>query len=215
MNNKGKDIGGKKFGRLTVIEFAGKKYRKNLWRCRCECGKETITTASHLLSGHTKSCGCLAKEKSIIASKIANAKHGMRKTVIYRIWANMKARCLNPKDQHYYAYGKRGIKVCDRWVNSFQNFMVDMGLPPKGTSLDRIDVNGDYCPENCRWANNKIQANNRRNTIYLEFKGVIKPLAIWADELKINPDTLACRIFRSGWSIEKAFTTPIRKRRVA
>lgn len=207
----GKDIAGRKFGRLTAIKLTGKQNRKNLWLCRCECGKETIVTASHLLAGHTKSCGCLASENAAKASKIKNTKHGLHKSRIYRAWINMRARCLNPKEQHYPDYGGRGIKICQRWLNSFKNFLDDMGAPPEGTSLDRIDVNGDYCPDNCRWASNEVQANNRRNTVYLEYQGKTKPLSVWAKEMKIKRDTLSDRIFRSGWDIEKALTTPTKR----
>ena len=210
--NAPKDLSNRKFGRLIAIRIVGRKNRKSMWLCKCECGKETIVSVSHLLSGHTKSCGCIKNENIALVGKTINKRHGFRYTKIYRTWVNMKARCLNPKEQHYPLYGGRGIKVCDRWLNSFENFLIDMGNPPVGTSLDRINVNGDYCPENCRWASNKEQANNKRNTVYLTFRGVVKPLTIWAEEKNINQSTLACRIFKRGWSVEKALTTPVRKR---
>lgn len=139
-------------------------------------------------------------------------KHGFSNTTIYYIWANMKYRCLNPNDKSYRYYGGRGIKVCDRWLdkeNGFINFLTDMGLrPSSGHSLDRIDPTGNYCPENCRWATYKEQANNRTNSHIITFNGKTQPLLNWAEELGIGYEKLFSRLYDYKWDIEKAFTAP-------
>ena len=138
--------------------------RYTMWSCRCDCGKKVKVKAFHLKSGHTKSCGCLRKE----IAKIGKHKitHNMSKTPEYKAWNNMKNRCNNPNNKDYKDYGGRGIKVCDHWLESFENFYSDMGdkpFPKILYSIDRVDNNGDYTPENCKRTTQKQQANNRRN----------------------------------------------------
>lgn len=165
------DETGNKYGMLTVVERdnrprkATKSKPKTYWMCECECGKITSVQAYNLRSGNTKSCGCI-KRKS--ASRI-NVKHNMSRLddgVIrpeFNAWVGMKTRCYNKNRPEYERYGGRGIKVCDRWLNSFENFYNDMGARPSPKhSIDRIDVNGDYEPSNCRWANDTIQSRNQR-----------------------------------------------------
>lgn len=149
---------GKKYGRLTVIRKVPNKGRDRMYRCLCSCGNVVEVSSGHLGSGHTKSCGCLARER---ASK-ASTKHGKSKTRTYRIWQNMISRCYNQKIEAFKSYGLLGTKVCDRWRTNFSNFYNDMGPAPKGCSIDRIDTRESYKPSNCRWASSGIQARNRK-----------------------------------------------------
>jgi len=135
-----------------------------------------------------------------------NVTHGRYRSLSYRTWDNMLQRCRNSKYPKYYDYGGRGIKVCERWLK-FENFLADMGERPEGKSLDRIDVNGDYEPGNCKWATRKEQGSNRRDSI--PFQGQSQSLLAWAEELGISYAALHCRITR-GWSVEKAFSTPVK-----
>lgn len=155
------DIVGKQFNYLKVIEFVGmNKHKKKLYKCLCtKCGNEKIMVGSAVKNGYSKSCGCLNRE----VTKKKNYKHGMSKTLIYNKWKGMKARCYNENYEHYHAYGGRGIKMCDEWKNDFMSFYNDMGdIPFEGAELDRIDTNGDYEPNNCRWVSHKENSNNRR-----------------------------------------------------
>ena len=160
---KVKDLTGLVFGRLKVLSFAEKRNTKAFWLCRCECGKEKIIKGSSLLSRQNPSCGCL-----IGKSNIKNKQNINGILPEYGIWKNIKSRCYNPSVKGYKNYGARGIKVCDRWINSFDNFMDDMGARPSlKHSIDRIDNDGNYEPNNCRWATNTEQANNRRTNVLL------------------------------------------------
>ena len=202
---------GDKFSKLTVIGFVGvNKKKKRVWLCRCECGKEIQVHTEKLTSGHTKTCGCTRIQNIVNAIKISNTKHGMKGTKEYVAWSEMKQRCTNPNAQQYKNYGERGIKVCDRWLNSFENFYADMGKAAEGFSIDRIDVNGDYCPENCRWADYETQQYNRRDTVKITFNGITENLLYWSKRTGISTRNLYER-FRRKWSAEKILTTPIRR----
>ena len=155
------DLSGQKYGRLTVLSFAGrdKTTSKLLWKCRCDCGNEAIVKGNCLRTGNTESCGCYGREQ---ASK-ANYKHGhSQRTRTYNSWVSMKDRCYYTKHKDYALYGGRGITVCPRWRRSFLNFLEDMGERPPNKTLDRIDNDKGYCKSNCRWSTPQVQVMNRR-----------------------------------------------------
>lgn len=157
------DLKGETFGRLKVIEMDSIQNYKVRWKCICDCGNPKIVLAGKLRSGETKSCGCLRDE----LSKQRRTTHGQnikkRKSVEYNTWCSMKERCHYEKAENYYLYGGRGIRVCDRWINSFEKFLEDMGKRPSSKhSIDRIEVNGNYEPLNCKWATSEEQSRNKR-----------------------------------------------------
>lgn len=154
---------------LTLIQAKVKKDSSRNYHSlyRCFCGNEKIIADFHVRLGHTSSCGCLARQLSIERGRIQGLKnktHGMTRTREHNSWCMMKSRCDNPNNNRYFIYGGRGIIYCEAWT-SFQNFYADMGIRPLGTSLDRIDVNGNYEPSNCKWSTAKEQANNRRKSV--------------------------------------------------
>lgn len=168
-----KNLSGRKFGKLNVIEIDKlRTARKTYWLCVCECGNTKSVRSDCLQNGNVSSCGCLKKETDRI-NLIKNHGHKMSNTRIYHVWQGMKNRCLNEKNNSYKNYGGRGIKVCDEWVNSFENFYewsISNGYK-NNLTIDRIDNNDGYDPNNCRWVNNEIQANNRRSNVIVEHNG--------------------------------------------
>lgn len=203
------DLAGQKFGRLLVIENVGKnKWKNRQWLCQCDCGKKSVVTTSNLNSGTTISCGCFNREKSTIHGHYKNNKE----SPTYTSWNHMMDRCKNPKHLHYHRYGGRGITVCKRWIK-FKNFLEDMGERPEGLTLDRRNNDRGYYPKNCRWATNIQQNRNRRNNVLITFNNRTKCLPDWAEEFGIDCERLRQRISVLNWSIEKALTTPVAKRR--
>lgn len=203
-----KPIIGKKFGKFTVLEKVD-TLDSSQYLCVCDCGNTRICQRSSLISGKHKSCGC-----SIDYTKSKLYKHGLSHSRIYGIYISMKDRCKNVRSKYYKNYGGRGIKVCDEWNNDFLNFYnwaIENGYK-EDLTIDRIDVNGKYEPSNCRWITNKEQQNNRTDTVSIEFNGQIKNLTQWAKELGIKRETLETRLHQRKWSVEKAFTTPVRRR---
>lgn len=192
------------YGRLTVIGRAANKNGRPVWRCHCACGKIHDVAATSLASGNTKSCGCISVERP------PRLRHGLARngqvSKTYMVWGSMHARCSNPKDKSYERYGGRGIRVCERW-QVFDNFLADMGEKIDGTSLDRIDNNGPYAPENCRWASLKTNGRNKRNNRIMRLGDELKTLSAWADESQITQQHLRSRL-RDGWPLELAVTTP-------
>jgi hypothetical protein len=205
------DRTGKKFGRWTVVEFAGfsvppsdKTKRRSLWKCVCECGSKSVVSVKVLQDGSSQSCGCLQKER---VSKSAST-HRMSKTSLYKVWTAMKRRCTNPSDNGYRLYGARGITVSQRWLDSFEAFAADMGQRPERASLERIDNSRGYEPGNVRWATQAEQMRNTRRTVVLEFNGKRMAMKDWAAEIGICYSSLRQRII-NGWSVEDALTKPI------
>lgn len=207
------NLSGRNFGKLLVIGKAdpvkatcGRNI--TIWKCVCECGKIVECRHGNLTSGSTRSCGCLKSE----VTRQRSIKHGgtvnRRQTPEYYTWHGMIARCHTPQSSSYNRYGARGIKVCERWRN-FEMFHLDMGNRPGSEySIDRIDPNGDYSPENCRWATSKEQARNTRSNMNLSHNGKTQCVSAWAEEIGLKPATLLERINR-GWSVEESLTTPV------
>lgn len=199
------DLIGKVYGRLTVkAEGVEKKSKKRTWVCECSCGSTSIATTSDLVTGHTRSCGCLQKEKA----KEVKTTHGLRKHPLYGRWLAIKNRCYNPKDEYYHNYGGRGIGVCDRWRNSFPNFLKDMGDCPEGYSIDRRDNDKDYSPENCRWVDTRTQGRNKSDTVWLKYRGEKVKRIELAERHGVEPNIFRQRLDK-GWDIELALTPPI------
>lgn len=189
-----------RFGNWTALESRGRRYL-----CRCVCGVEKEVLTSSLYRGASTSCGCRQSWRS-------RPYPGHTKWPEYVCWAGMRRRCNDPSDVGYADYGGRGITVCARWNNSFDAFLADMGRRPGAQySLDRIDVNGDYSPHNCRWATRAEQVRNTRRAVIVNFRGQEMPLAQVAAIVHLPYDVLWHRL-RSGWDQERALNTPVKGR---
>lgn len=196
-----------KYGLLTPIEYSHSKNKKSnqFWLFKCDCGNEKISRLYDVKNGKINSCGCLHKRQLAERNK-SNSKHGYFGTPTYDCWANIIDRCCNPNSSNYNAYGDKGITMCQKWRQSFEEFLKDMGERPEGFSIDRIDVYGNYEPNNCRWANAKTQANNRTNNRKINFNNQNLNLSEWSDITGIKPTTISKRIDKYGWSIDEALT---------
>jgi hypothetical protein len=202
-----KDLMGQKFNWLTVIDWIVEGTRGK-WLCKCDCGNERLVRSNELTTGHITSCGC-QKSNSISKSTIKmKTTHGKSRSKIHTTWKHIKGRCLNEKDGSYKNYGGRGIKICDEWL-TFEGFYRDMGDVPNKMSIERKDVNGNYCKDNCTWATVKEQANNKRSSAMLEYYGQIKTMKRWSELKDIPYKVLHARI-KLGWDVKRALETPVR-----
>jgi len=208
------NLEGKRFNKLVVLNrIENDKYGNARWLCKCDCGNKAKVLGSHLRSNHTKSCGCLQKES--FKNIIHKSKHNMINTRIYRIWIGMKNRTNEKsklKEKYYKNYSGRNIGMCKEWKKDFITFYkwsIENGYNDKLT-IDRIDVNDNYEPNNCRWITMEEQQNNKRNNKIIEYKGEKHTLSEWNKILNYTNGLLKNRLNR-GWSVERAFTTPKRK----
>lgn len=196
---------GQKFGRLTVEEVVRRPDKTALfWKCRCDCGKETIVRPYKLIKGRTKSCGCYHRDYRIERNKVEKVKHGGRKERLYGIWSGMKVRCTCPHNKDYPGWGGKGVSVCDEWTNDYAKFR-DWALNngyKEGLTIDRIDPSGNYCPENCRWITIEAQQRNRRNAITIDWDGEKMKLSDWCEKYGVKYIT-ANKAYHNGWDLHR------------
>lgn len=212
------DITGKRFGYLTVIKRADDYIQPNgrrriMWLCQCDCGNQKVIYGDNLRGSRTLSCGCFQKKR---ASEAVTT-HGDTDSRLYNIWCAMKRRCNTETVREYKNYGGRGIKVCSLWEHDYSSFMrwaletgYDATAPRGVCTLDRIDVNGNYDPNNCRWITQKQQMSNVRYNVNIEYNGQTHTVAEWADICGMQYSTLRQRLFRYGYTFEEAITKPVR-----
>jgi len=193
------DITGQRFQRLTVIGDGKRNKGRRTVNCVCDCGSFITTNPRSLNNGHTGSCGCLQKESVARAVTEAHTTHGKTGSTEYNSWIKMKARCSNLNDAKYLQYGERGITVCPQWQNDFECFLRDMGSKPfSNTTIDRIDVNGNYEPSNCRWASPKVQARNKRNHRLVSYQNREMPLSEACEIAGVNYRSALYRLNRGA-----------------
>lgn len=203
-----KNLEGQSFGRLTVVSRTEDKNRQIVWKCLCTCGNVKSIAGNSLVKGLTKSCGCYQRE--LMAEVGGRTRtHGMTGSRTYRVWSSMKSRCTDTKAKSYKDYGGRGIKVCPSWFQ-FTNFLLDMGEAPAGLSIERVDNSRGYSKENCIWATQREQLNNKRDNVVLVWRGETMTASQWAVRLGFTPFQVLLRLSR-GWSTDRALSTPIRK----
>lgn len=210
MANHMVDLTGQRFGRLTAIAPAGKTKSGNyLWDCVCDCGAHTVVASGGLRSGEIVSCGCYIREVTSKRSKT----HGETGTRLYKIWVLMKNRCYNHNASNYKDYGGRGITVCDEWRNSYSAFSAwaKQNGYADNLSIDRIDNNKGYSPENCRWVTAFVQGNNKRSNAIFTIDGEAKTVTQWARKYGINPITVFSRLYK-GMDIVEALTKSTERR---
>lgn len=201
------DLTGRKFTRLTVIKFDGVRGRSRFWECRCECGVTSYCSSDNLKRGAVKSCGCLVKD-SVVEKCQTHGESHTNKTKEYRAWQHIKTRCLNSKSKNYTAYGGSGVTICSEWAESYERFLYDMGRAPSPKhSIDRIDNNKGYSPDNCRWATSLEQNLNRKVTRMVMYNGEMTPLRMLSKDQKAYKK-LYRRIHVSKWDVKTAMNTP-------
>lgn len=194
------DLTGQRFGRLVALEYVGFTNRKARFLFQCDCGNKKVIVSQRVRDGRTKSCGCQGPPSG---SDTVRYRHGMAGSPEYVVWMAAKARCRVPTSQKYKDYGGRSITFCERW-DDFANFIADMGRRPAGMTIERIDNDGPYSPNNCRWATHAEQCLNQRSNVVLTYKGETKPLSVWARELNIPRSTLRHRA-KLGVALEGSF----------
>ena len=202
---------GQRFGRLVVIAPAARVgiKRDARWLCRCDCGAEKAVGAACLKSGRARSCSCLRREVTAKRMTVHGDSRVGKREPLYGVWAGILRRCNNPHDGTYERYGARGIRVCERWL-SYENFKADMGPTyRRGLSIERNDNNGNYQPENCRWATRKEQCRNRRSSFFIEYRGERRTVVEWGEILGVRWARIHARI-KAGWPVERAMTQPPR-----
>ena len=206
------DLTGQRFGRLTVVCRGKTKSRKQngtlvYWLCKCDCGNEIEISGADIRRGKSQSCGCYQSEMS----RQANTTHGESDSKLYNRWERIKQRCLNPNYKEFYLYGGRGITICEEWKNDFacfQRWCFNNGYSPD-LEIDRIDSDGGYSPDNCRFATPLQNSNNKRNNKRIEHNGETHTIAEW-DRIKGYPPKTVGRRLRRGWSVEEAIDTPLK-----
>ena len=209
------DITGERFGRLTVVKYVEtNKEGRAVFECKCDCGNIVSVVGKNLRTGNTKSCGCFNRDQSTKRIVALNTKHGSTNTRLFRIWASMKTRCGNKNTANYEDYGGRGIFVCDEWKDdfaAFEKWALENGYNDR-LSIDRIDNDKGYFPENCRWATMKQQQNNRRSNRLVEYNGEIHTVSEWAEMKNLRYDSLLARLNSGRYTVERALTEPQNER---
>lgn len=204
-NNRGigfKDETGNIYGKLTVLEYIKTDKPGAYWKCQCECGNVTVIRGGAMRDKKVGQRSC---------RKCSNIRHGLSRTREHSVWRRINQRCHNPNSKDYRYYGGKGIHMCERW-RTFENFLADMGPKPfPKATVERIDGNIGYGPDNCRWASQAEQTLNKSNSVMLTHNGRTQNFMLWCRELGIHPATLENRLHRSGWSVEKALSTPVKK----
>lgn len=211
LQSRALDLTGSQYGWLTVIEKADNIHGHTAWICRCKCGNIITTKTNNLRSGDTKSCGCYIHSKEWIPEGF-NKTHGLTNHPLYNIWHGMRKRCMCANTPNYHRYGGRGIYICKEWEDfqKFYDWAISHGYK-EGLTIDRIDNDGPYSPENCRWADVKTQSNNRNDNTYITYKGKTQTLTQWAEEYGLRPESVRYR-YNSWHDIERALTQPMLNR---
>lgn len=203
------DLTGVRFTRLLVVGYAGARNGHSRWYCLCDCGNITCVERRSLIEHKTVSCSCFRFEQLAATQQAGRGTHHMSGTKEFRTWCAIRTRCNNPANKTYVHYGGRGIKVCDRWLESFENFFEDMGYAPSSQyTIERVDNDGNYAPDNCVWATNKEQSRNKRSTRYITIEGTTKSLCEWAELRGVDADRIGARINQCKWCESCAVMLP-------